>query len=74
MTKRDRTEAPSLSTTTNTPPDPPARARPVEEHLAGLPAWQAAAVRAAFDWPAGKPLSDEQFKAARDQVLNEVIR
>lgn len=82
MTKRTApTASPTSSNpTTDTPPaappaSPPESGRqPYETHLAGLPAWQQAALRAHTRWPDGREVTAQEFKQALEQAAGQVIR
>ncbi|MCD0156014.1 hypothetical protein [Deinococcus sp. 6GRE01] len=64
------TEKPSSSK----PTDPAAPRVPCETLLAALPAWEAAAVRAHANWPAGREVTQAEFEEAHSAALKEVIR
>ena len=80
MTKKAPQEAPSLRSDPQTdapqttPPAENAGRRPFETFLPGLKSWEAAAVRAYGNWPAGFEISETDFNAARDAALGQVIK
>lgn len=67
MTKATPKDAPSSTPEAE-------RAQPFETYLSGLPAWQAAAVRASTNWPAGYAVTPAQFRDALKAATTEVIQ
>lgn len=74
MTKSKRLSEEKPSSAIESPQADTLAQATVDDHLALLPAWEQAALRAAYHWPQGQPMTAEQFEENRRAVLKQEIK